>query len=102
MQSLNGLDRLLEAEAKAAALIQEAEAKAAAIVGAAREEARSRESEELGRVHAGQASAYAEARAEAARTLRVELEDFGKRLASAPRDQASLAAACEGYLSPRS
>jgi len=52
-------------------------------------------------MHAEQASAYAEARAEASRTLRSELEDFGKRLASAPRDQASLATACEGYLSPR-
>lgn len=101
MQSLNGLDRLLEAEAKAAAMIQEAEAKAAAIVGAAREETRSRENGTLARMHAEQASAYAEARAEASRTLRSELEDFGKRLASAPRDQASLVTACEGYLSSR-
>lgn len=101
MQSLTGLDRLLEAEAKAAAMIQDAEAKAAAIVGAAREEARSRENATLTRLHAGQASAFAEARAEAAETLRTELEDFGKRLASAPRDQASLAAACEEHLSPR-
>lgn len=101
MQSLTGLDRLLEAEAKAAAMIQDAEAKAAVSVGAAREEARSRENETLTRLHADQTSAYAAARAEAAETLRAELEDFARRLASAPRDQAALAAACEGYLSPR-
>ena len=98
MQSLNGLDRLLEAEAKAAAMIREAEAKAAAIVGAAREEARAREHETLARVHADQAAAYDQARAEVAGTLRAELEDFGKRLAAAPREQAALAEACEGFL----
>jgi F0F1-type ATP synthase membrane subunit b/b' len=99
MDSLNGLDRLLEAETMAAALIQDAEAKAGLIVGQARDEAHAREKERLTRLHAEQESELASFKSEIAEKLKNELDEYEKSLVAAHPDERLFATTCGRFMS---
>ena len=99
MDSLNGLDRLLEAETKAAALIREAEAEAGVIVGKVREEAHSREKERLAKFHAEQESELAAFKSEIAEKLKNELEEYEKSLVATKMDERLFASTCGRFMS---
>jgi F0F1-type ATP synthase membrane subunit b/b' len=99
MDSLNGLDRLLEAETKAAALIREAETEAGAIVGQARDEAHSREKERLTKLHAEQESELASFKSEIAEKLERELDEYQKSLVATRMDEHLFATTCGKLMS---
>ena len=99
MDSLNGLDRLLEAETRAAALIREAETEAGVIVGQARDEAHSREKERLTKLHAEQESELASFKSEIAEKLKNELDDYEKSLIANHLDERLFATTCGRFMS---
>jgi len=99
MDSLNGLDRLLEAETKAAALIREAETEAGVIVGKVRDEAHSREKERLAKLHAEQESELASFKSEIAEKLKHELDEYEKNLVAAHPDERLFATTCGRFMS---
>lgn len=99
MDSLNGLDKLLDAEAKAAALIKDAETEAASIASKAIEDAHKKEKERLGGLNAEKESAIAAFREATESKLKVALDEYGKTLASLPQDQDALALACRSFMS---
>ena len=99
MDSLNGLDRLLEAETRAAALIREAEAEAGVIVGQARDEAHSREKERLTKLHVEQESELASFKSEIAEKLKNELKEYEKSLIANHSDEQLFATTCGRFMS---
>lgn len=99
MDSLDGLDRLLEAEAKAAGLIRQAETEAGAIVGKAREETHATEKRRLAELRAEGEAAFAASGTEIRTKLQRELEAYGKSLADAPLNEAAFASSCWEFLS---
>jgi len=99
MDSLNGLDKLLEAEAKAAALIRDAEAEAVSIVSNASEDVRVREKGKLSKLHAEQESALAAFAIETNQKLKSALDDYREALKTLPRDEEALARACRAFMS---
>ena len=99
MDSLNGLDKLLEAEAKAAAFIKDAEAEAAAIVSKASEDVHAREKEGLAKIKAEQASALAAFTQETNAKLEKALDDYRKELKSLSQDEKALARECRTFMS---
>ncbi len=99
MDSLNGLERLLEAETKAAALIREAETEAGLIVGKARDEAHSREKERLAKLHAEQEAELASFKSEIAEKLKDELDEYEKSLLATRPDEQLFATTCERFMS---
>ncbi|HWR11581.1 MAG TPA: hypothetical protein VN445_07160 [Rectinemataceae bacterium] len=99
MDSLNGLDRLLEAEAKAAALIREAETEAGVIVGQARDNAHSKEKERLTKLHAEQESELASFTSEIAEKLKDELDEYEKGFIVTHLDERLFATTCGRFMS---
>jgi len=99
MDSLNGLDRLLEAETKAAALIRDAETEAGLIVGKVRDEAHSREKDRLTKLHAEQESELASFKSEIAEKLKNELDEYEKSLVVTQRDERLFATTCGRFMS---
>jgi len=98
MDSLNGLERLLEAETKAAALIREAETEVGFIVGKARDEAHSKEKERLTKLHVEQESELASFKSEIAEKLKNELDEYEKSLVAAHPDERLFATTCGRFM----
>lgn len=98
MDSLNGLDKLLEAEAKAAALIKEAEAEAGAIINEASEKVQALEKESLAKLRAEQATAFAAFTQETNAKLEKALADYKNELISLPRDEKAFERACRAFM----
>lgn len=94
MDSLNGLDKLLEAEAKAAALIKDAEAEAGAIISEASETVHATEKEALAKLGTEQAAALADFARETSAKLEKALADYKNELKSLPRDEKAFERAC--------
>jgi len=99
VDSLNGLDKLLEAEARAAALIKDAEAEAGSIVSKASEDVRAREKEKLSKLHLEQESALAAFSIKTNQTLKGALDDYREALKALPLDEEALARACRAFMS---
>jgi len=101
MDSLNGLDRLLETEARASELILEAENEAGAIVGKANDEARAKEKLILSELGAALEAALLAFGSEVKLKSQSELEAFRSLLASSPRNEDAFARSCGKFLSSR-
>ncbi|PKL75379.1 MAG: hypothetical protein CVV27_15695 [Candidatus Melainabacteria bacterium HGW-Melainabacteria-1] len=99
MDSLNGLERLLEAETKAAALIRQAETEAGFILGNARDEAHSREKERLTKLHAEHESELIAFASEIAGKLKDELDEYEKKLVAAHPNERLFATTCGRFMS---
>ena len=100
MDSLDGLDRLLEAEKKASGLMHNAETEAGLLVGLAQDEAKKTERKALAEARASFTTEETETRARAGTALAAELEAYGKRLEAQPRDQAAFGRLCTSILFP--
>ncbi len=100
MDSLNNLDRLLKAEADAAALIRDAETQKGALLSQAREKARAEEKEKLTRQRAEHEAALAAFRSSIQSKVQMELDEYEKRLEDSPRDEAAFARACREFMFP--
>ena len=99
MDSLNGLDKLLEAEAKAAVLIKDAEAEAGAIISNASEDVRAREKGKLSKLYAEQESALAAFAIETNQKLKSALDNYKETLKTLPQNEEALARACRAFMS---
>ncbi|MCX7026266.1 MAG: hypothetical protein NT061_01980 [Spirochaetes bacterium] len=100
MNSLNGLDRLLEAEKRASGLLHDAEIEASLVIGQAQGEAKKAEKKALAdsRAILEKESALTETQAEAA--LKSELEAYRQGLEALPRDEAAFGRLCASILFP--
>ena len=100
MDSLDGLDRLLEAEKKASGLIQEAETEAGLLIGQAQDEAKKAERKALADVRASFTQEEAETDTRSQADLAAELDAYGKGLENQVRDQVAFGRLCASILFP--
>ena len=99
MDSLNSLDRLLEAEAKAAELIRAAEAEAGSILSEAGEALHAVEKARVAELRSRHDAAITASESEVKQKLKSELDDYGKRLEAIPVDEAAFARSCRIFMS---
>lgn len=100
MDSLDGLDRLLEAEKRASGLLHDAEAEAGLLIGQAQEEAKKAERKALAESRAAFEKEESETEAKAEADLKAELDAYGKGLEAGPRDSAAFGRLCASILFP--
>lgn len=100
MDSLDGLDRLLEAEKRASELMREAETEAGLLIGQAQDEAKKAERKAIAEARASFASEKAETGTRAQAALSAELDAYGKGLEAQIRDQAAFGQLCTSILFP--
>lgn len=100
VDSLDGLDRLLEAEKRATEFLHGAETEAGLLVGKAQEEAKKTEKQALvdAKTRLEREAERREAEAEA--SLKTELEGYRSALEALPRDQAAFGRVCSQTLFP--
>ena len=99
MDSLNGLDRLLEAEAKATELIRAAEAEASIILGQAQEDIHKTEKNRLAQERSAMEAEYSAFREESAGSLKRRLENYVELLNSIPPNKAAFEESCKTLIS---
>ena len=100
MDSLDGLDRLLEAEKKASGLIHEAETEAGLLIGQAQDEAKKAERKALAEVRASLTQEETETGTRSQAALAAELDDYRKGLETQARDQVAFGRLCASILFP--
>jgi vacuolar-type H+-ATPase subunit H len=101
MDTLNGLERLLVAEARASELIDRAEIEAGNIIGKAREAALVSERQSLTEMSAALESGILDFGMEIKSKSRSELDEFQRLLSSAPLNEDSFARSCRKFMSSR-
>jgi len=99
MDSLNGLDRLLEAEAKATGLITTAETEASSILGQAQEDIHKTEKTRLAEERSAMDTEFSALRSEVAKKLKHTLEEYTALLDSIPPDKLSFEQSCKALIS---
>lgn len=99
MDSLNGLDRLLEAEAKATDLIRAAEAEASAILSRAQEDIHKTEKNRLTQERSAMEEEYSAFQEKSAGSLKRKLEKYVELLNSIPPDKAVFEESCKTLIS---
>ena len=99
MDSLNGLDRLLGAEAKATELIKAAEAEAGAILSQAQEDIHKTEKNRLAQERSAMEAEYSAFKEKSAGGLKRRLEKYVELLNSIPPDKAAFEASCKTLIS---
>lgn len=99
MDSLNSLDRLLEAEAKATALIKEAEAEASSILSQAQEDIHRTEKNRLADERLAMEKEFSTFQAEVADRLKHTLEEYTTLLDSIPLDKHLFEQSCKTLIS---
>lgn len=99
MDSLNSLDRLLEAEAKATVLIKEAETEASSILSQAQEDTHKTEKNRLAEERQAMEKEFSASQAEVADKLKRTLEEYTTLLDSIPLDKYLFEQSCKTLIS---
>jgi hypothetical protein len=100
VDSLEGLDRLLEAEKRASGLLHDAEAEAGLLIGQAQDEVKKAERKALAESRSAFDKEEAESEIQAEAALKAELDAYGKGLEAQPRDHAAFGRLCVSILFP--
>jgi vacuolar-type H+-ATPase subunit H len=99
MDSLNGLDRLLGAEAKATELIKAAENEASSILSQAQEDIHKIEKTRLMDERLTLEKEYLKNQADIAATMKSRLEEYTALLESTPMDEVLFEKSCKNLIS---